>query len=436
MTDSKLWTRREAIQLTAAAAAAGWASSRAVAAPAPRQPFLLSLQGSGRATAYVEANRIITRGDRTHVTWLDSTADGFRVRIRTLDRARNQWSPVYAVGPAFDNHGGPALTIDKDGFLHTVYYPHHHAFRYRRSKRPNDASEWERETQFGEKLTYPTLVCAPDNTLHVTARRSDSQRPWGVEHWIKPPAEKWRKQSEVIRSGTGGYSHFQEALAWSPDNRTLHLSCRIYQNGGMRETIGYMRTDDFGATWRRHDGTVIKLPATTETMDVLADGGRVDGQRSHKCGSMAVDPDGLPYVMYSSADSSSAEMIVATPPTRRGGEWKQTPIARHIDRRFSEWRIGPPAGMTFDREGTMFIAAAISRGDKRELIQLTSRDRGVTFAFEHITGDLDHERKMMPSLERPTGHNPVGSRPGLIFTGGTRGESTDDVLSNKVYWLG
>ncbi|GIT28271.1 MAG: hypothetical protein Ct9H300mP1_03170 [Planctomycetaceae bacterium] len=47
---------------------------------------LLSRSGSGRATAYAEANKIVTVGDKTHVTWLDSVKDGFRVRVRTLDR--------------------------------------------------------------------------------------------------------------------------------------------------------------------------------------------------------------------------------------------------------------------------------------------------------------------------------------------------------------
>ena len=68
------------------------------------------------------------------------------------------------MGEAYDNHGGPALTVDGQSFLHAVYYPHHHPFRYRKSRRPNDASEWEEEVSFGQRCTYPTLVCAADGT--------------------------------------------------------------------------------------------------------------------------------------------------------------------------------------------------------------------------------------------------------------------------------
>ena len=93
------------------------------------------------------------------------------MRVRTLDRRTGDWSPTATVGEAYDNHGGPALTIDSSGFLHIVYYPHHHAMRYRKSKRPNDASEWGEEVLIGEGLTYPTFVCGQDDTLYLSGRR-------------------------------------------------------------------------------------------------------------------------------------------------------------------------------------------------------------------------------------------------------------------------
>src|SRR3954471_14400715 len=87
--------------------------------------FLLSSSGSGRATGYAEASKIVTLGDRTHVAWLDATREGFRVRIRTLDQKTGTWSATATVGEAQDNHGGPGLTADSKGFLHLIYGPHH-----------------------------------------------------------------------------------------------------------------------------------------------------------------------------------------------------------------------------------------------------------------------------------------------------------------------
>ena len=87
-----------------------------------KEPFLLSSEGSGRATAYLESPKIISFEGKTHVAWLDSPTEGFRIRIRTLDQKTGVWSKTYTVGVAQDNHGGPALTIDGEGYLHIVYY--------------------------------------------------------------------------------------------------------------------------------------------------------------------------------------------------------------------------------------------------------------------------------------------------------------------------
>ena len=91
-------------------------------------PFLLSSSGSGRATAYIESNKIISHQGKTHVTWLDTPNEGFRIKARTLDQASGAWSEEVTVGEAIDNHGGPALTIDREGYLHIVYFSHHHPF--------------------------------------------------------------------------------------------------------------------------------------------------------------------------------------------------------------------------------------------------------------------------------------------------------------------
>ena len=225
--------------------------------------ILLSQHGSGRASAYAEANKIVTFQHKTHVAWLDSVTDGFCVRIRTLDRQSNQWSRMYTIGAAYDNHGGPALTVDDRGFLHVVYYPHH-PFRYRKSKRPNDASEWEEEIDFDEELTYPTLVCGPSDTLYLTARHRRKNQPWSVEQWTKRVGEDWQGPLRILRSSARGYSHFQEALAWSPDHQSLHLSCRLHADRGTCETVAYMCSGDFGKTWHRRDGSVIELPASPD----------------------------------------------------------------------------------------------------------------------------------------------------------------------------
>ena len=410
------------------------AGSRLLAAPASdvRRLTRLSRKGSGRATAYAEANKIVTVGDRTHVTWLDSIAAGFRVRVRTLDRKNHRWSETWTVGEAHDNHGGSSLTADSRGYLHLAYFPHHHAFRYRRSLRPNDASAWSDEVRFGAKLTYPTLVCGPDDTLYLTARRSWDDRPWTVEMWRQPVGKPWEPIGTILRSRANGYSHFQEALAWSPDHRVLHLSCRIHERRGAIEVVGYMRSEDFGRTWRRRDGSVIPQPATGETIDVIAVGSRSPGKLSHKCGTIAVDREGTPIVVYSAANASTSEMIVASPEGRSG--WKRQGLAAAVAGHAPGWRIGPAAEVVVNQEGTMYISATMARQGHNDIALIKSRDLGRTISIERPAAGVDRTRKWLPNLERPTGQHAVRGRPGLIFTAGVRGEGNKDILENDVYW--
>jgi hypothetical protein len=90
--------RREVL-LAAAGAAVSCALGGSVAAgeaDGSQQLFLLSDQGCRRATGYAEANKIVTHNDRTHVAWLDSPTEGFRVRVRTLDRTTGS---LWSTGP-------------------------------------------------------------------------------------------------------------------------------------------------------------------------------------------------------------------------------------------------------------------------------------------------------------------------------------------------
>ena len=401
--------------------------------PAARRAQL-SKRGSGRASAYAEAVKTVSVTNRTHVTWLDSVKQGFLVRIRTLDRDTRQWSPVHTLGTAHDNHGGPSLSVDSEGFLHVVYGPHHHPFRYRMSQRPNDASGWRDEQAFGAKLTYPTLVCGADDTLSFTARRSHDDQPWTVEQWNKRAGDPWGFTNTLMRASARGYSHFQVAMAWGQDHQRLHLSCRIHEDRGTRETVGYLYSDDRGRTWRRLDGALVPLPADSSSVTVLAAGGRVDGMFSHKCGSIAVSPQGVPHILYSASGGSRSEMYIARP--RGKSEWQRIPLAAVIDKHWPGFRVGPSAQLTFNRQGHLFVTACIGRDARYDVVLLRSTDEGRTISGERLSGGLSRERHWFPNLERPTGHNRVTGTPGVLFTAGIKGAGNTDILSNDVYWCG
>jgi hypothetical protein len=405
---------------------------------------LLSTQGCGRATGYAEANRIITLNGKTHVAWLDSPTEGFRVRIATLDRKSGQWSPTYTVGEAKDNHGGPALTIDSEGHLHITYFTHHDPFRYRRSKRQNDASEWEDEVQFGERLTYPTMICGPDDTLYFSARRSFGDRPWIVELWEKKPGRDWNLVGPILSSRHNGYAHFQESLAWGPDHRTVHLCCRFHEKSdknsyGRLQTVAYMKSHDLGRTWRRSDGSRIKGPITPDNIEVLEKGGE-DFKRGLRAGCLAVSPTGQPHLIYSVDAKLRGESWLARPDGT--GRWKRTRLNDHLPAEWKAFNLIMAGGLAIDRAGRLHGAAQLQTGERKEKIWGDPTNEIVAFTVDgddriqfRAVSEFDAGTShWLPSIERPTGHNEVAPRPGILFTAGPAGKKNTDLLNNRVYF--
>ncbi len=406
--------------------------------------IVLSEHGCGRATAYSEFNKIVTIGERTHVSWLDSQDGKFLVRIRTLNRDTGRWSPTYTVGEAFDNHGGPSLTFDGEGYLHIVYYPHHHPFRYRRSLRPNDASRWTEETQFGEKCTYSSMICLPDSTLVLVCRESSKER-WKLNLYEKPPDTNWQGPRTILHGqAPGGYTRWQAALALDPEDETIHMSFMLYEQALKKigYAVGYLRSNDQGQTWQRSDGTPVDLPATPETIDLVAGARTAEGPANFRPGNVAVDSDGVPWLIYCRMDRQPFETWIA----RAGGgaQWQNIPLLPFIQRRWPGRAVKTPGGIVFSEDRIMYITVTtVDSGAEvkpaqwghpsAEIALLVSRDYGRTFAVFDVSDPDPSEPNWLPNLERPT--TPLWMyAPSLIFTHGPRGQSNKEIMSNQVIW--
>lgn len=410
------------------------------------QGELISEAGSGRATAYLESPKIITHAGKTHVAWLDSEAEGFRVRIRTRDAASGEWSSTWTIGEAANNHGGPALTVDAEGYLHVVYYAHHHPVRYRRSVRPNDASEWGPIDYFGENLTYPALVCAADGSLLFAARRSYDDRPWELELWRRPMGGVWSRIGPVVRSRYNGYAQFAASLSWGPGKERLHLATRLYEtiNDDTRTpltTIGYLFSEDGGLTWRRSSGDLVELPATAETVDRVA---AADGSlgRILSGGSMAVDPSGRPHIVYSERLQAAGHGYWATP--GESGPWRQMWLNSHLPEAVRGYSLHIYGGLSFSANGDALIVGTamdigpddLGWGEPTMEVVLFTADAEKRALAGHLVRAPDRSvPRWLPNIERETGFNVISGWPSLVYTEGERGAGLEDRLSNRVWWV-
>jgi hypothetical protein len=158
---------------------------------------------------------------------------------------------------------------------------------------------------------------------------------------------------------------------------------------------------------------------------------------------MAVDAAGQPHVVYSVTEKGQGRTIVATP--RGDGGWRRLDLAKHLPEAWKEWRLIMEGGMTFNRQGEMIVAGTLQNappGEETwghrtsEVVQLASEDRGRTFSFRFVSEPDEQTAHWLPNIERATGHNAAPDRPGVIYTAGPPGKGNEDILSNRVYWVG
>jgi hypothetical protein len=396
---------------------------------------ILSTRGSGRATHYLGATKIIRVENKTHVCWLDSFDNKFLIQIRSFNHTTKKWSHAKKVGTAVDNHGGPALTIDSENHLHICYGPHSHPMRYRRSTNPNQITSWESEQRFGNALTYPGLFCTPDNTLILTARwDSPDNRQFVL--FKRPKDGNWVGPHPIVENPSGNYARFPRQLAWGPNHQRLHLVIDIITDYDVGAgVIGYLYSDDYGETWQTATGDRIDLPATPETVTTI-----VQSDSAYpRCFNIAVDSENRPYCVYSYRNKPKGEFWITQ---CQGSKWKTIKnIAQYFPDRFKGWAPNH-YGIEIVRE-SIFIPLTITKPveppndfghPSTEVVLLYSLDNMTSFKSVILSEVDPNQPNWGVNHERPTGHNLVNI-PRLMYTSGIPGKDLNSIISNDVKFV-
>jgi len=369
---------------------------------------LLSRRGSTRAVFYHMSTKIITMKGKTHVAWLNSISE---TMVATYDHASENWTEPVKVGTGMDNHGGPALSCDSQGYLHIVLGPHHGAFHHYRSARPNDSTTWIDQGDFGVRGTYPSLVCDDQDTLHIIYRSSRAT-PWQMVYQRLNKGGTWSTPRALASppAGYDQYTAFDNTLLITGDN-TLHIGYDILhtENGVRHCQVGHMVSHDRGETWTLADGSPINLPVTP------AD--NVFVKREANVLGMALDSQGRPWI-HVAVWGQPASIYHHDGKTWRSFEPQQrlvqTKVQLEHDLRRGGWRWGLP--MTIDSQDRIYMTFSTLEGIK----VVYSTDQAESFRVLDIF-PRDQTRPFVGlSIERPTGHNAVET-PFLLFCTGRQG---------------
>ena len=419
------------------------------------EPFLISNVGSERATTGA-GNKIVTFRGKTHVVWQEAARLGYFNKVRTFNHDTRQWSNEVSLNQGVDNHARPVITVDHQGYLHVVMSGHNSTVTYRRSLRPNDASEWGPLEEAGGG-TYPSIACGRDNTIFLAVRALGQK---GADLYVRPKDGKWTKQARIVKRADGfsGYAGFSTGLTVDREG-LLHAICNVYEGkSGSHQALCYMRSRDNGKTWKTATGKRVAVPARPGQTDLLLDDSSerlnvVTWPWINSRGNLVTDSDGRVYVAFVSHIEKPGAVVLAS--TGSKGEWITQTITA-AERAFPDMRpIGTSVTLSITADDAIHLLLELVPFDDgwvqgkplraivfreepvKRLVLLVSRDRGQTFALRSIV----EPGKMfnMANMERPTGVNVLsaGRTPAIVYFDGTcRYPKRGEVITNNVYFLG
>jgi hypothetical protein len=358
------------------------------------------------------------------VTWLDFVAD---TRIAVYDTKAGTWSEPVLIGKGTDNHGGPALTMDRRGYLYVALGPHHGPFQIRRSTRPHRVDEWEPATRTGVKATYPSLVCDPNDNLHLAYRGGPSPGwgGWWLMYQRRPKDGTWSSPLVILKpQGRPQYTQYGNSLAVSSDG-TIHLGFHIYAGHPTKAKgtrLGYLRSRDNGDTWEGADGKALKLPVSPRSLDFIEQGRELD----MRIGNLVLGPAGRPWLTAAHYEKRPRSTTLWH--LEEDG-WKAIDLLPFLQKRFPGHEV-VTGTMTFDRDGVLYVAAVVQPAglkvyfgaEAAEVVLFASKDRGKSFDILPMSRPDPDLPNWLPSIERPYGAGPLSGTPSLLFTHGDKGE--------------
>ena len=421
---------KKAISAMAILAAAAGLAARTAAGPSADIKVLtikvISDNASNRASSYELANKIITTRDKIFVAWLDGDQ---HVRVDTCETASGAWIGSADLGPADDNHGGPALTMDSRGHLYAVFGPHaQNPLRFRRSRKPHDAGTWEEvETIPSGLATYPCAVFDDLDTMHVVYRgHVTAEGPIVLRYIQRRRDGTWSRPLDLADAAPGAGKHYRSyyaSLALARDG-TIHLATHLFKENAYAH-FAYLCSRDRGGTWENAKGEKLKLPVTPESPCLIRSEPSPDempGWRngSTRIGNIALDDTGRPWIVY-------GRFLWH----REGGAIETIDLADQVEAALPGRELTIVGSLTFDKDGVLYMVSHVRpRGllgrapNPSEIVLITSLDHGRSFRISLVGHENPKDPGIpnwCPNLERPYNANPLDHAPSFVYQAGDPG---------------
>lgn len=396
------------------------------------QPFLLSDQGSIRATSYCFSNKAVTIQGKTHVVWLDYPAF---VRGRTFDHASQSWGPMLELFEGSDNHTSPALIADSfgDPHLRLVLGPHGGGwnggqFKWAISETPGNLEKWKWHYSFGYTGTYPAFVHLPQGVDALAYRGGEwppslmFQRQIGIQHWTKA--------CEIFRQNVGPqYCHYGAFLACDARG-TLYLAAHFFTelppvNGRRSDPyhgVAIIKSADLGDTWTTLADEAISLPSVFDPRFAVPPGGK-----GLALGGLAIDSQGRPWVVTVGPGDASRNIFVSC---WSAGRWETHDAGLFLP----PDRAPVDTTLSIDTHDRPHLAVTAVLHEQiadtadypfwghpsSEVFHMVSNDLGETYVCNQISDTDDKFPSWLPNMSLNTPFHRV-ENPVILYTRGSPG---------------
>jgi hypothetical protein len=219
-----------------------------------------------------------------------------------------------------DNHGRPALIVDREGYIHLIFGGHGGSFLFGKNQlgtpgagrqthvvttKPQDISEWQVLDNVPPFGTYSQFVKTPDGDIYLFYRHGSHRSDWVYQkstdncRTFAAPVSILKSQPQTGKPNVhdAWYASFNAGKGNTITAIFHHHPCAVFGHKKPRYNTYFMRMDCAAAdTWKTVQGTPVSLPVTKESADKLTLVTATDksGVRTGIC---RVDDAGNPHIL-------------------------------------------------------------------------------------------------------------------------------------------